>query len=515
MPNPIDVALIIGVDHYARAGLKEIGAAANADAVETWFFDSCNAIGSHPRIISVRSNVGAGATKSVITGAIGQLCDDCPGPGSRLLFYFSGHGAVDNKCADLLLCEGADDDGLLLDDVVRYFANFPFDKQLFIIDACRSLADNITGISVFTSLHDKPLPRVAHRPQVMKLQSTMPTYDAYADTVRVQKGEPGVPCAHFTTGLIEIAHGRRTEPYRWIAEINGLAVRASSLQDVMQEYLRPYGQQPNIRSEGGEIELWHAPLFFHRLPKPEGDLSPAEPLFPQDVREPVCYRRFVRAALAKLGGLDELQRAVTEVAKGPEKFGASYLAPVDAAAAGWLVKHMLFGEGQPRVDVRTIDLTARGGATIGVFWEMIEKSFGTRDAGILVYGLTEATALYVVMEELNQEEMTRAILTEFWKPVAEQCRGRSVAFYLFLIGSDGRPGPAVEKTPGGRRFVPLSPLSKDLVETWIERFRHELPLPIVQDRRSVADEFMQSRPTLPRLIELICKKLDVDPQWMN
>lgn len=515
MAKALDIALIIGVDHYADPRLPTCGAGANADAVEKWFYDSCDAIDSTPKVVSLRSGGGNTATTAAVFKAIGELCDQFTGPGSRLLFYFSGHGTIDENDRDILLCEdaGTSGSGILLDDVIKYCGRFRFDKQLFFVDACR-VSDNFAGISIFQRFRNKPLPGVRYKPLVLRAQSTGSGFAAFADPALVVANKPGVPCAYFTTGLIHFAQSRPPHAaYCFIPELDAIGLRASDLQDLMQVHLAARKQSPTINAEGGNEPL-HSPLLFERHPVEPGGWK-QESLFPRDP-DRTRYRRFMRAVLAELGGLDAHKHAIAAVENGGQKCGVFYLAPVDAPEANWLIRNVLFGEEQPAVDVHTIDLTAAGSEpTVEDFWERVEQAFGTRVTAALLQQLTGPTVLCIVLEDVRAVELTTEILAQFWTPLAAQCVGQSEPFYLVLIASDERARPAVAQAPGAQPIPPLAPSTPEQVVAWIERFRHELPLNVVKDRNVVAQKVAGRGPMLPTLVRDLCTELNVDALWMK
>jgi hypothetical protein len=517
MSKQLDVALLIGIEHYADHRLEPCGGIRNADAVEAWFFQSCQAIGSLPWVVRIHSGSGK-ATQANIIDKIAEVCDKCPGPGSRLLFYFSGHGATDSSNDALLLCEDTGVSGILLRTVTDYFGFFEFDKQVFVIDACRVLDDTLIGSSVFTRKKIDPA-RKMHIHQRMMLHSTLPSYEAYADRKCVLDPAGGLtPCAYFTRGLLEIAHGTLTKGYRWIPEMSAMAIRADRVRKTMEGYLTIHKQLPVIYDPFGELQPWYCPLFFVRLPK-LADMRTEESLF--DAADPeeeaLLYRQFVRALLAKLGGFETQHSQIFDDVVGKAKCGAFYLAPLDKPSVNWTVKYALFGERYPEAEVRPIDLSADGVIpNLASFFDMILKLFGTDGRhGELLGALTCPTVLYVVLEESTAEAVATQILEEFWKPLAEQCGGSSNPFYLLLTTSNAHARPRVEDFPGVKMLSPPAPVSTDTVRSWIERFRHELPLPIVQDRNARALKLTVDEPTWAGVIERICQELEVDSQWMN
>src|SRR5262245_23677824 len=107
MAESLDVALIIGVDDYRKfpGGLARCGGVQNAIRVDRWFRKSCEAIKTTPIVETLLSRVENTTTVDNIFEVAKEVCETHARPGSRLFFYFSGHGVCDMERRDVLLCE--------------------------------------------------------------------------------------------------------------------------------------------------------------------------------------------------------------------------------------------------------------------------------------------------------------------------------------------------------------------------------------------------------------------------
>ena len=183
-------ALVVGINNYD--GCPQTGCVNDANAVKDLL--SVNGDGSPNFSVKLETKI---KNKAELKKSISQLFS---GEGNIALFYFSGHGTV-NECGGYLVTPDAKeyDEGIPLFDVLKYANESKFRNKIIILDCCNSGA---AGNSPFNNSKDDSLSFISCGTTILTACAT----NEYA----VESNGRGV----FTTLLIEALRGGA-------ADING------------------------------------------------------------------------------------------------------------------------------------------------------------------------------------------------------------------------------------------------------------------------------------------------------
>lgn len=209
-------ALIVGINNYKACPLT--GCVNDANAVKDLL--SFNGDGSPNFSVKLETQI---EKKSELKGSIRNLF---AGEGNIALFYFSGHGTI-NECGGYLVTPDANvyDEGVALIDILNYANNSRFRNRIIILDCCHS---GSAGNSPFSDSKEDKL-------SFISCGTTILTACATDECALESKGH-GV----FTMLLIEALRGGA-------ADING-NITLGGIYAFIDKALGPWEQRPIFKT---------------------------------------------------------------------------------------------------------------------------------------------------------------------------------------------------------------------------------------------------------------------------
>lgn len=209
-------ALVVGINNYDGCPLT--GCVNDANAVKDLL--SVNGDGSPNFSVKLETKI---KNKAELKKSISQLFS---GEGNIALFYFSGHGTV-NECGGYLVTPDAKeyDEGMPLFDVLKYANESKFRNKIIILDCCNSGA---AGNSPFNNSRDDSSSFISCGTTILTACAT----NEYA----VESNGHGV----FTTLLIEALRGGA-------ADING-NITPGGIYAFIDKALGPWEQRPIFKT---------------------------------------------------------------------------------------------------------------------------------------------------------------------------------------------------------------------------------------------------------------------------
>lgn len=276
-------ALVIGVGHYASAGIPGLaGAAPSALAFADWLLTkhappglargSIDVLASEPSGTPV---VWQGIQLDPPTIAHVQAAADAlharvyADPASMVVFYFCGHGIEAGDLRSLLL-EDVDAtsqtdpfrNAIAFDNFVASMAGCGPRQQLFVIDACRELPLGFARWADDVGLGQSLLRcNLARRAQLGP--RTHVVLEAASQT---QKAWAGPRCGWFTDALLTVLEGAAGDN-RFTSNENEYSVNTRDIADVIKLLVKggfidaPAGPQNPVRMGQGDLD-------FHVPPRP-------------------------------------------------------------------------------------------------------------------------------------------------------------------------------------------------------------------------------------------------------
>ena len=209
-------ALVVGINDYKISPLS--GCINDANAVRDLL--SVNGDGSPNFSVKLETTI---EKKAELKKSISQLF---AGEGNIALFYFSGHGTI-NECGGYLVTPDANayDEGVALIDVLKYANDSKFRNKIIILDCCNS---GSAGNSPFNNAKDDSLSFISCGTTILTACAT----NEYA----LESNGHGV----FTALLIEALRGGA-------ADING-NITLGGIYAFIDKALGPWEQRPIFKT---------------------------------------------------------------------------------------------------------------------------------------------------------------------------------------------------------------------------------------------------------------------------
>lgn len=513
--TPLDFAVIVGVDHYPEYdGLadRDLGSRVNATCFLEWFLDSCQAIGSLAEYrLLVSDDQSNDATRAKIVKALSEVCAQCPPSGGRLTFYFSGHGTTtrqDGSLVDVILPSDADPEsrGLLLEDIMNFCAHYPFEQQLFVVEACREPIED-QGVDKIRRPDSHPSLRSPH--QRILLQATKQGALAYG---RVAGDEE--PTGFFTRGLLAAFRGRLERSLVRIRQLDALCVTAPALRRTLIRFLAEQGLA-DAQLPPFETPNWRpvVPNTVHVT-----RLSSADPV---DVNEVSLfdyddeYDEYLHTLITDVDLEPQLAPWRTE--RSANRGGIYALEGVHGHGSAWLVRQLATRLGGSTA-VHRFDLGATGvGPEADSLVHLAPSTWGVDDLTTLTRRLrTESIATPILLAIVLPDPVAPALIDDLvarvWTPATANGAGLIDLLFLPSGASLDPDARAALATAGSTVLPPFSGGTKSALADWMLRRRHDLPLSTVLGRDALAEE-LAAQGSFERAIETLCDRLDVLPPW--
>ena len=495
LAEPLEFALIVGVDHYPRyePALKSAGAAKNALAIHEWFNKRAKELGVETfcRLLRSTGDERDEAKSQNIRDALNKMVEACPPTGARLLVYFSGHGGMKGSRGIMLPSDANErSEGIFLDDLVRWFGRTPFEQQVFVFEVCREVLPKDQGCSDLET-HKEFLLERPH--QALIVNATL------AGALAFGEKNDDVP-GFLTDTFLRAMEGQLTKALIHGREHESLCVQEERLSKGLEDEFRRRNLRQIPTLEPKNSRSFRPPLC---LVHPSIEIDVSERDWFLDGEWPDFVGSLLRDLLAPVA-------AEWEEARRNGK-RCLLLPGIPGTAAAWAVR-ALYGD----ANVETVATKGRVpnlATIVDVASERLGETFASPSQ--LVAALRAQTSrelgtvLAVVLPLLGREDLVREVLE---KLVTELRPDDPVA--VILVDEDPAAADTLLRIVSASSVAdtcillePLAPNPSAAVAAWLARRRHDLPRPIVTEREVQSAELGQA--DLERTVAKICDVLNV------